>query len=182
MSNTLGYHFVKSAYGQWLPGDERGSWSEVWDSRIGFIEPHMLHPGDPARLLIAEERKKHDPVLLSESMIQAVIETLTECIQESAGGLSIVAAAIEPTHAHLLIPYSGWNIDNTTKWLADQTTKKIHRRTSHTGPVWGKGKWCAHVFEEDYWYQIIEYIERHNVRRGRGMRPYPFLTARVDGY
>ena len=45
MANTLGYHYVKSTYGQWLPGDERGHWSTAWDAQIGFIEPHMLHRG-----------------------------------------------------------------------------------------------------------------------------------------
>ena len=33
--------------------------------------------------------------------------------------------------------------DGTAKWLADQTTKAIHGRTPHTGPVWCKGKWCS---------------------------------------
>jgi hypothetical protein len=27
MPNTIGYHIVKTGYGLWLPGDERGSWS-----------------------------------------------------------------------------------------------------------------------------------------------------------
>jgi len=70
MPNTLGYHYVKSTYGQWLPGDDRGSWSEAWDERIGFIEPHMLHPGDPIRRRMAEERMKHDPVRLLSDMIR----------------------------------------------------------------------------------------------------------------
>ena len=47
ISNTLGYHWVKSCFGLWLPGDDRGHWSEAWDDQIGFIEPHTLHDGDP---------------------------------------------------------------------------------------------------------------------------------------
>jgi hypothetical protein len=87
MANTLGYHLVKSAYGQWLPGDERGSWSDAWDDQIGYIEPHMLHPGDPIRHRMAEERMKHDPMRLSNVMIDIVAATLGECIKTSAGGL-----------------------------------------------------------------------------------------------
>ena len=30
MPNTLGFHYVKSGYGLWLPGDDRGHWSEAW--------------------------------------------------------------------------------------------------------------------------------------------------------
>ena len=39
MPRTLGYHYVKSAYGLWLPGDVRGSWSEAWDEQIGYLDP-----------------------------------------------------------------------------------------------------------------------------------------------
>jgi len=42
MPNTLGYHIVKSCYGLWLPGDDRGHWSEACDEQIGFTEPHTL--------------------------------------------------------------------------------------------------------------------------------------------
>jgi hypothetical protein len=56
MPRTIGYHLVKSAYGLWLPGDDRGSWSDAWDDQIGYYEPHALHDGDPIRLRMAEER------------------------------------------------------------------------------------------------------------------------------
>ena len=88
----------------------------------------------------------------------------------------MAAAALEPTHMHLLIPYAGRDIDVTAKWLADQTTKAVHRATGHTGPVWCKGKWCSYVFDSAHWDSIREYIERHNERRGLARRPYPFLV------
>jgi hypothetical protein len=68
MGNTIGYHFVKSAYGLWLPGDERGSWSDAWDDQIGYCEPHTLHDGDPVRLRMAEERLKHPPVRFTRAV------------------------------------------------------------------------------------------------------------------
>ena len=175
MANTLGYHYVKSCYGLWLPGDDRGSWSEAWDEEIGFIEPHTLHPGDPVRHRMAEERMKHPKVRLSSEMIDAVVTAIAECIANSAGGLTIVAAAIESTHIHALIPYSGRDIGKTAKWLADQTTKAVHAKTTHSGPVWCKGKWCSYVFDQSHWNSAIQYIERHNIRHGRTARPYPFL-------
>lgn len=177
MARTLGYHYVKSAYGLWLPGDERGSWSATWDEEIGFVEPHVLHPGDPVRLRMAEERMKHPPVRLTEIMLEAVAEAIRECVLKSGGGLAVAAAALDPTHMHLLIPYSGRDIDITGKWLADQTTKAVHRRTAHHGPVWCKGKWRSFIFDSDYWDRVCHYIERHNVRRGRDRRPYAFLSA-----
>ena len=125
---------------------------------------------------MAQERMKQPAGRLTETMIAAVVGAIAECVATSAGGLAVAAAAIEPTHMHLLIPYSGRDIDITGKWLADQTTKAVHRRTSHAGPIWGKGKWCSYVFESDHWENAREYIEGHNVRHGRSRRPYSFLV------
>jgi hypothetical protein len=176
MRQTLGYHWVKSGHGLWLPGDDRGSWSEAWDEQIGFIEPHSLHDGDPVRKRMAEERMKHPPVRLTDVMIDIVAQTIGDCVARSNGGLSVAAMTIEPTHMHLLIPHSGRDIDVTVKWLADQTTKAIHKHTNHTGPVWCKGKWCSYVFDPQHWINLGVYIRRHNERAGRAADPYPFLV------
>ena len=176
MIRTLGYHLVKSTYGQWLPGDDRGHWSDAWDEKIGFVQPHMLHEGDPVRKRMAEERMQRPAVRMSDAMKAAVADTISQCVTKSAGGLLIAAATIEATHFHLLIPYGGRDIHKTAKWIADQTTKAVHRGTEYQGPVWCKGKWCTFVFDEAHWNNLIEYIERHNVRRGLGRRPFSFVT------
>ncbi|HUE74632.1 MAG TPA: transposase [Pirellulaceae bacterium] len=180
MSRTIGYHWVKSTYGMWLPGDDRGSWSEAWDEQIGYYQPHHLHPGDPVRQRMAEERMKHSPVWMTDGVMQMVMDSIGECVAKSAGGFAVVAAAIEPTHIHVLIPYSGRDIHKTVKWIADQTTKAVHQRTDHQTPLWCKGKWCAYVFDESHWFSAANYIEQHNVRQERGERPYPFLSSPTD--
>jgi hypothetical protein len=180
MANTLGYHYVKSCYGLWLPGDDRGSWSETWEEQIGFTEPHVLHPGDPVRRRMAEERMRHPPVRLSREMVDAVVAAIARCMADSAGGLAIVAAAIESTHMHALIPYSGGDIDKTAKWPGAPTTQAVHAKTTHSGPVWCKGKWCSYVFDQSRWDNAVQYSERHNMRHGRTARPYSFLLYNRD--
>jgi REP element-mobilizing transposase RayT len=175
MPRTLGYHIVISGYGLWLPGDDRGHWSEAWDEELGFIEPHTLHAGDPVRKRMAEERRKYPAVRLDEAMRSLVIETITRCRAESDWRMA--AASIEPTHTHLLLTYSDRDIDHTVKWLKDQTTKAIHRQTKHCGPVWCKGRWRSFIFDIDVWRNTQAYIERHNERRGEHPRPYPFIDA-----
>ena len=169
---TIGYHVVKSGYGLWLPGDERGSWSETWDANIGFIKPHTLHDGDPVRLRMAKERMKHPPVQLNDEMIDAVTSALELCVDKSNGGLSITAVTIQPTHMHLLIPYAGRDIHHTMRWIADQTTKAVHSSTEHTGPVWRKGKWCTYVFDQSHWNNAMQYIQKHHP----APQPYLFVT------
>ncbi len=142
---------------------------------IGYVQPHTLHEGDPARARMAQERMLCEPVLLDDIMIDAVLGALGACAEQSQW--SIVAASIEPTHTHLLITYGGRDIHKTVKWIAYQTTKAVHRATQHQGPVWAKGKWCSYVFDESQWRNTIHYIQRHNVRRGLDARPYGFVVA-----
>jgi REP element-mobilizing transposase RayT len=118
---------------------------------------------------------KGEACVLTEEMIAVVIEVLADCFQRSNGGLKIMAAAIEPTHMHLLLPNTGRDIEITAKWLADQTTKAIHRRTSNSGPVWTSKPWCEHIDDHEHWEALLRYIDDHNVRAGRRSRPYPFL-------
>ena len=174
MGRTIGYHLVKTAYGLWLPGDDRGHWSSAWDEQIGYVDPHTLHAGDPVRRRMAAERMKHPPVRFDPGVLVVISTTVAECVSRSSW--RVAAASIEPTHMHLLLTYSGRDIDATAKWIADRTTKAVHRLTRHDGPVWAKGKWCSYVFEASYWNNTISYIERHNERRGVGRRPYEFVT------
>jgi hypothetical protein len=101
---TIGYHIVFSAYGLWLPGDERTHWSDAWDEQIGFYEPHMLHPGDPIRKRMAQERMAHPRVVLDVRMVNAITEAIDECQRQS--DWMVKAAAIEATHTHLLLSYT----------------------------------------------------------------------------
>ncbi len=174
MPRTLGYHYVKSGYGLWLPGDNRGSWSQAWDEQIGFAEPHTLNPGDPVRQRMAKERMKREPVRLDAAMIDAVVGAIDRCASSSPWRLA--ATSIESTHMHLLITSSGLDIKRTIKWLAQQTTKAVHRQTDHVGPVWCEGYWCSYVFDTAYWTNLVQYIQRHNLRRSESATPYSFLA------
>ncbi len=173
MPRTLGYHIVISGYGLWLPGDQRGHWSEAWDDELGYLEPHTLHAGDPSRLRMAGERQKHPAVRLNAAMQSIVADTIGRCRNESEW--RIAAASIESTHTHLLMTYCERDVDVTVKWIKDQMTKAIHRNTPHRGPVWCKSRWRSFIFDPDIWRNTRVYIERHNIRRGVGPRPYPFI-------
>ena len=61
------------------------------------------------------------------------------------------------------------------KWVAQEATRALHLFTSHTGPLWCEGRWIQFIFDDAHWQNTIEYIERHNVRRGVGPRPYIFF-------
>jgi len=171
---TLGYHWCKSAYGLWLPGDQRGHWSEAWDDQIGFIEPHTLHEGDPVRKRMAAERMTHPPVRFDLRMRQAIERAILDCAARSPW--KIAASYIGETHTHLVLTYSGLDVDRTIKWLAQCTTKAVHHETSHQGPVWCEGSWLTYLFDEEYWHNTIRYVHRHNERHGDGQPESPSLS------
>lgn len=173
MANTIGYHFVKSAYGSWLPGDARGHWSTAWDEQIGFCEPHHLHEGDPIRLRMAKERMKHPPTRFTVAMIEAIAMAVEDCANQS--DWRIAAATIEPTHMHLLLTATHLDIDSTAKWIAQRTTKRIHSTTCFTGPVWSEGKWLEYIDDVSHWENLRQYIERHNLRKGLPAQPWDWI-------
>ncbi len=164
MPGTLGAHIVKSAYGHWLPGDDRGHWSTAWDPQVGYVQPHMLHEGDPVRRRMAAEHLRHPPVPWSEAVCETLVLTIERCAAESPW--DAVAFAVEPTHLHLLITYAPMNLDRTCKWLAQQMTKAVHTQTTHTDPVFAKGKWATFIFDESHWRNTLRYIQRHPGSRG----------------
>ncbi len=117
---------------------------------------------------------KYQPVRLDQAMICAVGNAIERCASSSPW--QIAAASIESTHMHLLITYSGLDIKRTIKWLAQQTTKSVHNQTDHVGPVWCEGYWCSYVFDTDYWANLVQYIQSHNLRRNEPAKPYSFIT------
>jgi REP element-mobilizing transposase RayT len=173
MPATLAYHLVKSAYGLWLPGDERGTWSASWDEDIGYIDPHSLHSEDPARLRMAAERMAHPPLRWNHEIQQVIASTIGECRRQSEW--RAVAFAIEATHFHLIISYSGADIDRTAKWIAQQVSKAVHRMTDHQTPVFCKGRWREFIYENEHYRNLINYVENHNVSHGLSRRPYEWI-------
>ena len=160
MPRTIGYHYVRVGYGLWMPGDPRGSWSEAWDEQIGFTEPHTLHPGDPARLRMAEERQKHPAVRWSADVQQVIRATVEQCA--AASPWNVAAFGIKDTHLHVALTYTTTDIDGTTKWLGQQMTKAVHQQTAHRGPVFAKNHWIEFIYEPGHWDRLLPYIEDHN--------------------
>jgi len=107
MTAALGFHITKTTYGTWLPGDARGSWLKDWSPKQGYGVVHRLSDADPRREAMAQRQMRHPPCRLSDAMIGIVVECLVDCVCKSQGGLLIMAAAIEPTHVHLLLPNTG---------------------------------------------------------------------------
>jgi REP element-mobilizing transposase RayT len=129
---------------------------------------------------MAQELMRHPPTTLNDPMVAAIAEAVRACV--AATEWSIAAAAIEPTHMHLLITYTARDIDNTAKWISQKTTKAVHQSTPFNGPVWCEGKWLGFVFDSDHWANLRQYIKRHNLRHGLPAQPWPWITPHKAGH
>ena len=124
---------------------------------------------------MAKERMKHPPTRFADDMISAIARAVGQCADES--DWRVAAVAIECTHMHLLLTYTERNIDRTAKWIAQMTTKEVHKATKFTRPAWCEGKWCEFVFDLHHWENIRQYIERHNLRRGLPACPWGLIIS-----
>ncbi len=159
MQTSIGAHIIKTAYGQWLPGDPRGHWSAAWNPEQGHHNPHQLNPGDPIRQKQAADRMNHPPTIWSTPIRQTIAETIQACANQS--DWSTAALAVEPTHFHLAVTPSPTKLDSTCKWLAQEVTKAIRAEHNHPNPTFAKGKWAAVITEDTHWHNALNYINRH---------------------
>ena len=94
-----------TTYGTWLPGDERGSVSDLPDGRGGVVRHnHVGEPydgGDPGRRADADAARKEPVVRLSAAQAAAVLAQLRETAAHR--GWVLHAASVAANHVHALV-------------------------------------------------------------------------------
>ena len=143
---VLGYHFIFSAYGFWLPNDPRGSWSDtirVYEllqfgpaTKINATESVAHAPHDRALRLKAKQALRYDPVHFTGIQARAIARGL-----KAKATMRLNAEGLHP--------------------LAD------HPRADGTLPSsWARNYWCPFIDSVEYLTQAISYVENNPVRCG----------------
>ncbi len=132
---VLAFHLILSAYGFWLPNDERGSWSQ-------FVRAYELARFGPAtkttaRRSVAHRRYdpiRHDamlaalarsPVVFDGHRARAVARGLSDYAARSP--VPIYACAVMPNHAHLVLGRSRLLIERVCEQLKGAATAQLNR-------------------------------------------------------
>jgi hypothetical protein len=108
----LGWHLIFSAYGFWLPNDERGSGSvrvraqHIYDAageatKVRTTRSVASRPHDVRLRRIAKESLKFPAVALNGVQARAVARGIAAVIPKV--GLVVHACAIMPDHVHLVV-------------------------------------------------------------------------------
>src|SRR5262249_55240466 len=99
---TRGIHLIWTTYGSWLPGDDRGHWSALFDLYGGIIKRGgKLNKPDNVTRPRARRLMAGSPKLLVAEEIATVAAELAQHV--APHGPPAWAAAIEANHVHLLV-------------------------------------------------------------------------------
>jgi REP element-mobilizing transposase RayT len=181
----LGYHFIFSAYGFWLPNDPRGSWSDtirVYDllqfgpaTKVDTTRSVAHVPHDRALRLKAKEALRYKPVRFTGVQARAIARGFAIAAEE--GAYVIHALAILPDHVHAVIAKHHQHIDRiaihmkakATRQLSSEGLHPLVRQPRADGTLpspWARNYWCPFIDSAEYLHQAIRYVENNPMRSG----------------
>jgi REP element-mobilizing transposase RayT len=189
---TLAIHLIWTTYGTWLPGDDRGHWSPLFDMYGHLLQRgHKLNlPDACTRARVVANMTEPAKVLNAEE-----IQIMADVIERIVNGVPVgrytpgkpgaicraLALAIESNHVHLLVGPLSEDLHATVGRFKGVSSSLIgalpvNAARRHT---WTAGFWRVFLFDEEAIRTVFNYVIGHNLREGRPAHPWDF--TRADG-
>ena len=195
---VLGYHFIFSAYGFWLPNDPRGSWSEVVRqfelrrfgpaTKVNTTRSVAACPHDKARRMAAKEALRYPPVRFTGVQARAIARGFAIAAVES--DYVVHALAILPDHVHLVMSRHAKHIDTIAANFKSKATRQltiegIHPLASFAslGRVptpWSRNYWCPFIRSDAHMREAIKYVENNPIKAGLRKQCWKLTTPCVN--
>lgn len=201
MGITVGIHLIWTTYGTWLPGDpsKPGHWSPLFDvygrlKRSG----HRLNVPDPVTYAHARSLMNEPAKTLSDDERRMVANVIGVYLAPALAGANCeapgkpgakwgekreivraYACAIEPTHVHLLVGPVREDIGRFVGRLKGAASSALLTLPCNRGRtrIWTAGYWKVFLFDHEAFHAVRTYVERHNIRSGRPVSPYEWLSV-----
>ena len=173
---TRGIHIVWTTYMTWPPGAPRGHWSPLFDFYGRLIaQGRQQRLPDPVTKKVATFAAKESPKILNQNERDMVAETIG---QRAGSGVDFHAAAIEPTHVHLLMGPIQEHVSSFAGRLKGTTSSAVLGVPGNTGRqrIWTSGYWKVFLYDLESMVAVKEYIDDHNRRSGLNAEPFDWLT------
>ncbi len=184
---TFGIHIVWTTYGTWLPGDDRGHWSPLFDLYGHLIaRGHQLNIPDKTTQSCASALMKEPPKWLNNEEVLITADVISKIL----GGIPVgrftpgkpgaictpYALAIESNHVHLLIGPLSEKLEPTLGRLKGVSSSLIGELPHNAGRsrTWTAGVWPVFLYDREALHAVYSYIIDHNLRAGRPAHPFPF--------
>ena len=197
----IAFHLIISAYGFWLPNDQRGSWSNfvaAWEllkfgpaTKTDERRSHAHDPHDAGLRRAAKLALKYPPVHFDETQRQAIGRGFNQAVDDA--GYSIAACCIGFDHAHLVIAQHSRGINVIAGHLKASATRAltaadIHPLNGFVGKrgglptPWSERCWKVFIYDVAQLRAAIAYVERHPRKEGLPDQHWPFVNTRTLGF
>jgi hypothetical protein len=148
----LGVHWAWSTYGTWLPGDERGHWSPLFDLYRRISERGgKLNVPDAMSVRRALQLCKESPRLLDDVEQRIVADVIGKLIRPPADvdddGRPVAWAAVETTHVHLLTSVPREDFASFVGRLKGTSSSAVLSELPGRERTWGSGYWKVYLFD-----------------------------------
>jgi hypothetical protein len=183
-----GFHVILAAYGFWLPNDPRGSWSDFvgrWEllrfgkaTKVTTTRSLAREPHDRALRLAAKQALMFPPVRFTGKQTLAVATGFGRAALE--GHYSLLACAVLPEHAQLVIGRHERNIRRIAGHLRARATQQLHSDglwSNSPQPVWGQRPWAVYLNSIEDMRRAIGYVERNPEKEGKRRQKWSFVTG-----
>ncbi len=191
----LGFHFIFSAYGFWLPNDPRGSWSTTIRQYelVRFGSATKVHttrsvahsPHDYRRRLQAKQSLRYPPVKFNGQQARAIANGFAHVTERQ--GYAVHALAIMPDHVHLLTRRHTTNVDRIATQFKARATAYLNddgihpmacypKRDGKLPSPWARKHWCPFIRSEEHMRAAIRYVEKNPVKAGYKRQHWKMVT------
>ena len=190
---VLAYHLIISAYGFWLPNDDRGSWSDFVRSydlylaggpatKVTTRRSVAARPSDPDHRGANREALKYPPVRFDEAQRQVIAAGFATAMDEY--NYTCHACAILPDHAHFVIARHTRTIEQVRDHLKSRATRALNEaglnpmsRYPPKPSPWARKGWQVYLNEPADVVRTMRYVEENPIKAGLPRQEWPFVTA-----
>jgi REP element-mobilizing transposase RayT len=192
----LAAHVIMSAYGFWLPNDQRGSWSEfirAWEllkygdaTKTDERQSVAGRPHNSALRAAAKKELMYEPVKFNGKQAAAIAYGFADVVAGTA--CVIYACAIMPDHVHLVIGRHRYDIQQVANLLKCGATTSLRKygldpfsgvpkgRVSSPSP-WAHGLWKVWLDSHHDVNRSIDYTNDNPVKDGLKPQTWKFVTT-----
>jgi len=191
---VIGFHFIVTCYGFWLPNDPRGSWSQqirqfdlLVAGRATKINTTRSVAGtrhDRGARQAAKRLLKYPPVKLNGIQAREASRGIREAMTEH--GYVLHALAMLPDHIHLVMAWHRRPVDEIAAHLKAKMTRQLNAAGCHpmaaytsgdrTPSPWARNHWCPFVRDAAQMNAVIDYVNRNPAKAGLPAQQWSMVT------
>jgi hypothetical protein len=196
---VIAYHALWSAYGFWLPNEQRGSWSsEVWapclrefGSATKTTEKKSLadRPHDPMLRRQMRHSLKFPAVRFTQIQIECIARGFAEAIHQF--DIALHACAILWDHAHIVSRRHREPIEFVARVMKSAATKQLKRENLHplarfapmngrTPTPWADGGWERYLNSQTEINDTERYVNGNPEKHDLPKQNWPFVKRFQD--